>query len=102
MGRRITEVKYDTGEVMTNGDKKEEGIKEIVSRFKDNEEAANIIPTPAGRPKAVPQKGGEGVLDTYSFLSENIPVEVTIEMKKDFVPFYDISIPGIAGGTKLL
>jgi len=87
---------------MTNGDKKEEGIKEIVSRFKDNEEAADIIPTPAGRPKAVPQKGGEGVLDRYSFLSENIPVEVTIEMKKDFVPFYNISIPGIAGGTKLL
>jgi len=42
------------------------------------------------------------VLDSYTFLSESIPVEITIVQKEDFVPTYSISIPGIAGGTKLL
>lgn len=81
---------------MTNGEKKPEEIREIVSRFRE-ERPEEIIPAPA--PRAPP--AGK-VLDRYSFLSENIPVEVTIEMKEDFVPMYTISIPGIAGGTKLL
>lgn len=42
------------------------------------------------------------VMDSYTFLSESIPVEVTIVQKEDFVPVYSVSIPGIAGGTKLL
>ena len=42
------------------------------------------------------------VLDSYTFLSESIPVEITVVQKDDFVPTYSISIPGIAGGTKLL
>ncbi len=42
------------------------------------------------------------LLDSYTFLSESIPVEITIVQKDDFVPLYSISIPGIAGGTKLL
>jgi len=42
------------------------------------------------------------VLDSYTFLSESIPVEITIVRKEEFVPVYSISIPGIAGGTKLL
>ena len=87
---------------MTNGEKKPEDIKEIVSRFKENEDVEDIIPTPAARAPPKAGGGGQKVMDNYSFLSENIPVEVTIEMKGGFVPTYSISIPGIAGGTKLL
>jgi archaeal flagellar protein FlaI len=42
------------------------------------------------------------VVDSYTFLSESIPVEITIVQNEGFVPVYSISIPGIAGGTKLL
>jgi flagellar protein FlaI len=53
-----------------------------------------------------PVKGRESarhkVLDSYTFLSEAIPVEVSIVHRGDFVPIYNITIPGIAGGTKLL
>ncbi len=45
---------------------------------------------------------GGKVIETYKFLSENIPVEVSILRKHDFVPHYEVSIPGIAGGTKLI
>ena len=44
----------------------------------------------------------EKVIEAYNFLSESIPVEVTILQSAEFVPIYTISIPGIAGGTKLL
>lgn len=44
----------------------------------------------------------EKVIDSYTFLSESIPVEVTIVQTGGFVPTYNISIPGIGGGTKLL
>lgn len=42
------------------------------------------------------------LLSSYSFSSEGLPVDVRIIRKDDFVPFYTISIPGIAGGTKLI
>ncbi len=42
------------------------------------------------------------MLASYSFSSEGLPVEVKIARKEDFVPHYSISIPGIAGGTKLI
>jgi len=42
------------------------------------------------------------LLSSYSFSSEGLPVEVRITRKDDFVPQYSISIPGIAGGTKLI
>jgi len=87
---------------MANGEKKPEDVKEIISRFKENEDAGGVVPAPVAH--TPPRAAGEGhrILDTYSFLSENIPVEITVEMRGDFVPIYSISIPGIAGGTKLL
>ncbi len=42
------------------------------------------------------------VLATYSFSNEGLPVEVRITRKEGFVPLYETTIPGIAGGTKLI
>jgi len=42
------------------------------------------------------------LLASYSYSSEGLPVEVKIMRKGDFVPKYDVTIPGIAGGTKLI
>ncbi|MFH0885344.1 MAG: type II/IV secretion system ATPase subunit [Candidatus Micrarchaeota archaeon] len=42
------------------------------------------------------------LLAAYAFSSEGLPVEVKIFRKADFVPRYDITIPGIAEGTKLI
>jgi flagellar protein FlaI len=38
----------------------------------------------------------------YSFRSEGLPVEVRISRNQDYVPYYEITIPGIAEGTKLI
>ncbi len=42
------------------------------------------------------------LLSSYSFYSEGIPVEVKILKRQEFVPKYELSIPGIAEGTKLI
>ncbi len=42
------------------------------------------------------------LLSSYSFYSEGIPVEVKLFKRQDFVPRYELSIPGIAEGTKLI
>ena len=42
------------------------------------------------------------LLASYSFTSEGLPVEVKIIKGKDFVPRYEVTIPGIAEGTKLI
>jgi len=42
------------------------------------------------------------LLASYSFKSENLPVEVKIVRRNDFVPRYEVTIPGIAEGTKLI
>ncbi|HSB47323.1 MAG TPA: type II/IV secretion system ATPase subunit [Candidatus Bilamarchaeum sp.] len=42
------------------------------------------------------------LLSAYSFSSEGLPVEVKIFRRGDFVPRYEVTIPGIAEGTKLI
>lgn len=43
------------------------------------------------------------LLSAYGFSSEGLPVEVKIlRRKRDFTPYYEITIPGIAEGTKLM
>ncbi|MGV8176781.1 MAG: type II/IV secretion system ATPase subunit [Candidatus Bilamarchaeaceae archaeon] len=42
------------------------------------------------------------LLAKYSFDSEGLPVEVRIVKRNDFVPVYEVFIPGIAEGTKLI
>jgi flagellar protein FlaI len=43
------------------------------------------------------------VLDTYNYKNEGIPVVVTISRSPtDFVPFYEVKIPGISDATRML
>ncbi len=50
------------------------------------------------------EAGGQknDLLASYSFRSESLPVEVKISRKQDYVPLYEVTIPGIAEGTKLI
>jgi len=48
-------------------------------------------------------KGRAKELDSYFFNSENIPVNVKIiERHGDFVPLYELTIPGLGEGTKIV
>jgi len=42
------------------------------------------------------------LLASYAFENEKLPVEVRVIKGKDFTPKYEITIPGIAEGTKLI
>lgn len=46
--------------------------------------------------------GEGGVIDSYFFKSENIPVNVKILDTQDYVPHYVVTIPGLAEGTKII
>ncbi len=80
-----------------------ENIKESIARKMGSEteaapaekEAAEEEPSPAPRPKVA-------LLSAYAFSSEGLPVEVKIFRRLEFVPRYEVTIPGIAEGTKLL
>jgi flagellar protein FlaI len=77
---------------------KEENIKEkIKEKLEEKEEESE-----ESGGKETPQKTGPVVLTSYSFQNDGIPVEVRILKKDDFVPFYEITIPGIAEGTRLI
>ncbi|MCX6777797.1 MAG: type II/IV secretion system ATPase subunit [Candidatus Micrarchaeota archaeon] len=41
-------------------------------------------------------------IDAYSFDAEGMPVNVRVLRKKDFVPHYEITIPGLGEGTKIV
>ncbi|MFA5382326.1 MAG: type II/IV secretion system ATPase subunit [Candidatus Micrarchaeia archaeon] len=43
-----------------------------------------------------------GVIDSYFFKSENIPVNIKILDTNDYVPHYIVTIPGLAEGTKII
>ena len=64
------------------------------------EEEASYIQQPP--PEERKRKSGSTLLASYAFDSEKLPVEVRIIKGKDFVPKYEITIPGIAEGTKLI
>ncbi len=46
--------------------------------------------------------GKDGVIDSYFFKSENIPVNIKIIDTRDYVPHYVVTIPGLAEGTKII
>ncbi len=52
--------------------------------------------------ESAPSRPRVALLAAYAFSSEGLPVEVKIFRKADFVPRYEITIPGIAEGTKLI
>lgn len=62
------------------------------------------MPKEEAKKKDLADEAGQksGQLASYSFRSEGLPVEVTISRKQDFVPYYEVTIPGIAEGTKLI
>jgi flagellar protein FlaI len=54
-------------------------------------------------PEEEPKKRSRlALLASYSFDSEKLPVEVRVIRTRDFVPKYEMTIPGIAEGTKLI
>ncbi len=62
-------------------------------------------PEPEEPPKKsapVPSRVRPTLLSAYTYNSEGLPVEVRVARTKDFVPHYDLTIPGIAEGTKLI
>lgn len=70
-------------------------------------ERDTVVARPTANQPVVPQvvAGGKpktAILAAYSFNSEGLPVEVRIIRGKDFVPRYEVTIPGIAEGTKLI
>lgn len=63
---------------------------------KQKDDKKEESPAPQPRPKVA-------LLSAYAFRSEGLPVEVKIyRRKEDFVPHYEVTIPGIAEGTKLI
>jgi len=42
------------------------------------------------------------LLDKYSFVTEGVPVEVKIYDNGDYVPFYEVFIPGVTSYTRLI
>jgi len=47
-------------------------------------------------------KQEEKVLEQYSIDAEGIPVNIRIVQTRDFVPTYELSIPGLGEGTKIV
>lgn len=95
---------------------KEEDIKKRIreklkakSKTEDIKSRASETEKPPFPEKAVeaipveePRKRRVSLLASYAFESEKLPVEVRIIRTRDFVPRYEITIPGIAEGTKLI
>ena len=71
-----------------------ENLKNTIVKRADDDGDASKDEAPT-RPKT-------GLLAAYGFSSEGLPVEVKIFRKADFVPRYEVTIPGIAEGTKLI
>ncbi|MFH1393556.1 MAG: type II/IV secretion system ATPase subunit [Candidatus Micrarchaeota archaeon] len=99
---------------MPKGDNIKEKIKEKlkaeemkrVSEKKESEaEGAGAPPpikAPAAPPPAEVPRAKSALLAAYSYNSEGLPVEIRIIRGRDFVPKYEVTIPGIAEGTKLI
>src|SRR3989338_5586382 len=85
-----------------------ESIRESVSEKTSQEESDEKIGGTEPEPESMPELPKEekkfsksSLLSSYSFSSEGLPVEVRVLKTRDFVPRYEITIPGIAEGTKL-
>ncbi len=79
-----------------------ESIKESISegtKEEPSEEEKITEEIVEEQPRRVPKAP---LLSSYSFTSDGIPVEVRIYKTAEFVPKYEITIPGIAEGTKLI
>ena len=59
--------------------------------------AAEIV----GKEEVKSEPGGK-VIESYFFDSEKIPVNIKIVQREDFVPHYEVLIPGLGEGTKIV
>jgi flagellar protein FlaI len=76
---------------------------EIKSEATEQEEKHESEKAPPEKKPLVSERPKLTLLTSYSFTSEKLPVEVKIiKRSKDFVPRYEVTIPGIAEGTKLI
>jgi len=79
---------------------------EIKQRIKDRLKADPSEKTAESPAEAAPEEEKRrpklSLLASYSFENEKLPVDVRIIKGKDFVPRYEVTIPGIAEGTKLI
>ncbi len=92
---------------MTKEKGKEEDIKERIKeklegKAEEKEEIEIEIDNQESEEEAERSMRGLELLSSYSFQNEGIPVEVRILKRDDFVPFYEVTIPGIAEGTRLI
>lgn len=82
---------------MANYDEEEDIKKRIKEKLKGtlskNEPDENELP---------PSAKESQLLSSYSFQNEGIPIDVRVIKKGDFVPLYEVTIPGIAEGTRLI
>lgn len=79
-------------------------IKEKLEETEDDEESEAALeekPSELQEEMVASAKGHE-VLASYSFQNEGIPVDIRVLRRDDFVPLYEVTIPGIAEGTKLI
>lgn len=81
-----------------------DNIRDTVARRMDDggQAARETEMPPQGATEVAGPKSKAALLAAYAFSSEGLPVEVRILRKSDFVPRYEITIPGIAEGTKLI
>ncbi|MCD6227556.1 CpaF family protein [Candidatus Micrarchaeota archaeon] len=57
---------------------------------------------PSVSKKAQTNTGKAKIIESYFFNSENIPVNVKIIDRGGYVPYYEVTIPGLAEGTKIV
>ena len=67
-----------------------------LQKSKENEEKLKPV-------ISIPKKEDKKILATYNFVSDNIPITITIYKKKgEFVPIYDVSISSISKTTEMI
>jgi len=82
---------------------KEEEIKQrIKEKLKGDPSERTAESSAEAAPEEEKRRPKLSLLASYSFENERLPVEVRIIKGKDFVPRYEVTIPGIAEGTKLI
>ena len=75
---------------------------EIKARIKEKLKARMDSASVQAAPVEETSRKTRSLLANYSFESEGLPVDVRIIKTNDFTPRYEVTIPGIAEGTKLI
>jgi len=76
--------------------------KELIKRIEKESSKGISVKGITGKPSTSANKGKMKLLESYFFKSENIPVNIKIIDRGDYVPYYVVVIPGLAEGTKIV